>query len=211
MTDRSAAPVKAPQQRRGRGFSVVFRAPGRLWRAPCREVFVKTQRDYFCHPAYRLWLPTPTLAREVRALRACRAFGLDVPAVVFYREVSGTAELVTEAVDDALELDQALARREADRALIIGNCAHSIARLHRHGWVHGALGSEHVLVQPHARERVWLIDFEKARRARPLARRSMADRDLRRLWRHVTNVTTAEIALFDECYRRALEAPRPRA
>jgi tRNA A-37 threonylcarbamoyl transferase component Bud32 len=184
---------------------MVFRASGRLWRARTREVFVKTQRGYLCHPAYRLWLPTPTLSREVRALRACRAFGLDVPRVVFFREAQGTAELVTEAIDGALDLDHALTRPTADRERIIGNCARSIGLLHRNGWVHGALGSEHILVQPHAGERVWLIDFEKARRSR-----SRTCGDLERLWRHVQCVTEQESALFLECYRRTLRArPEP--
>lgn len=182
---------------------MVFRAPGCLWRAGSREVFVKTQRDYVCHPAYRLWLPTPTLAREVRALRACRAFGLDVPAVVFYREADGVAELVVEAIDGAVNLDDALTLPSADRERIIGNCAHSVALMHRNGWVHGALGSEHILVQPCANERVWLIDFEKARRSRLRPRR-----DLERLWRHVANLTPVETALFVECYRRTLAAYR---
>lgn len=193
-----AEPVKPPQQRRGRGFSVVQRVPGSEWGQACPEVFVKTQRDYWCRPPWRLWRRTPTLRRELRALRALCRIGLAVPRVIDYREDAGGAELVVEGVVGALPLDEALARPEARRDRIVANAARAVALLHRSGWIHGALGDEHILVQPALADRVVLIDFEKARR-----NGALAGRDLARLWRHVSGLTEAEIARFRELYEAA--------
>ncbi|MEZ5559365.1 MAG: lipopolysaccharide kinase InaA family protein [Pseudomonadales bacterium] len=195
--------VKAPQQRRGHGFSVVYRVPGWRWGASSSEVFVKTQRDYTCRPAWRLWRRTPTLRRELRALNACAAFGLPVPRVICYREDDGVAELVVEGIPDTLPLDEALARPGANRQRIVANVARTLALLHRHGWVHGALGNAHVLIQTLADDRVALIDFEKARR-----RRALIGRDLDRFWRRTGCMSGDEKDQFLRIYREAAQHDR---
>jgi len=94
--------VKPPQSRRGKGYSVVHRVSGGAWGCdPGEIVYVKTQTGYFCRPAWRAWRLTPTLAREVRCLRACHTLGLAVPEVIAYREFDGAAELVLRSIPGA--------------------------------------------------------------------------------------------------------------
>ncbi len=57
--------------------------------------------------------------------------------------------------------------------------------------LHGAVYPKHVLVEASAPHRVWLIDFEKARRVVSATRAAASDLD--RLLRHAPFLTTADI------------------
>lgn len=199
--------VKAPQTRDGHGVSAVYVEPAGDWDAPGEQVYVKRQRHYYCRPAWRLFRRTPTLRRELRGLDACRKLGIGVPVVVSYRESGPDAELVLEEVRGTRPLAQALEQFDADRNTILGNLAEVIGRLHRAGWAHGALYSDHVLIGPPPEHAVALIDLEKARRSRR-RRRS----DLERLIRHVGDqLSNEELTTFLTRYRRALAGSAPPA
>jgi tRNA A-37 threonylcarbamoyl transferase component Bud32 len=173
--------VKPPQSRDGHGVSAVYLEPGDRWGRPDVRVYAKRQHAYHCRPVWRLFRRTPTLRRELRALRACRALGIPVPEIIAYRESGPEAELVVAEVRDGRALHAALADHPASRERILDLAADVIAHLHRAGWTHGALYPQHVLVGPAPECRVTLIDLEKARRSR-LKRR----RDLDRLLRYLT-------------------------
>ena len=172
--------VKPPQSRDGVGVSAVYLEPGERWGRPATQVYAKRQRAYYCRPVWRLFRRTPTLRRELRALQACRARGIPVPDIVAYHESGPEAELVVEAVRDGRSLIEALAEPGADRGRILDRSGALVGRLHRAGWVHGALYPQHLLVGPGPDYPVTLIDLEKARR-NPLKRRT----DLARLQRYL--------------------------
>jgi tRNA A-37 threonylcarbamoyl transferase component Bud32 len=172
-------PVKPPQSRRGRGFSVVHIEPGPAWGLSGGRVYVKRQEAYWCRPVWRLFRRTPTLRRELRGLLACMRLGVDVPGVVHYEDDGTRATLVLTEVAEALPLDQALARPDADRAAILRSVADAIARLHAGGWSHGALYAAHILVRAGAPHPVVFIDLEKASFS-PLQRRQDLNRLIRR-------------------------------
>lgn len=198
-------PIKPPQSRRGRGFSVVHIEPGPAWGLSGGRVYVKRQEGYWCRPAWRLFRKTPTLRRELRGLFACMRLGVDVPGVVHYEDDGKRATLVLTEVAEALPLDQALARPGADRAAILRSVADAIARLHAGGWSHGALGGPHILVREGAAAPVVLIDLEKARFS-PLQRRQ----DLNRLIRRCRFLGPDDARALIAQYRASRRAARQR-
>ena len=191
--------MKPLQTKDGVGFSVIHRDQGRAWNVNDEHVFVKTQYRYFCHPLSRLGLRMPMLRRELIALRKCHRIGIDVPRVVLYRELGDMTELVISGIAASYPLDEALDLSAANRNLIIENAARAIGSLHRHGWTHGALGNEHILVQPEQQCRVNLIDLEKARPGRWRIKK-----DLARFPRNSSCFSQTETKYFLDCYLRAL-------
>ena len=190
--------VKPPQSRRSGGVSSVYLEPGARWGLEGQRIYVKCQTDYFCRPPWRGFLATPTLRREVRALRAWRALGIPVPVVVAYRQQGLRAELALAEVQGGVPFDEAMARPDADRRTLVIQLARVVGRLHRSGWTHGALSSEHILVNPDDGT-ITFIDLEKAKRSRRLRRR-----ELERFWRHSDCFRADERALFEAEYSDAL-------
>lgn len=191
--------VKLPQSRGSKGCSTVHVEDGSRWGIEGSRVYVKRQSDYCCRPPWRCFLATPTLLRELRALRAWRALGIRVPEVVAYRQQGTRAELAVMEVCHALELGAAVAQPKADRRAIVVALATALARVHHAGWTHGALASEHILVSMGDGYAITFIDLEKAKRGRRLRKR-----DLERFWRHNGYLTAAERSLFEAAYEAAL-------
>ena len=50
----------------------------------------------------------PMLRRELIALRKCHRVGIDVPRVIFYRELGDMTELVISGIAGSFPLDEAL-------------------------------------------------------------------------------------------------------
>lgn len=191
--------MKPSQTKDGLGFSVVYRDQGQAWNVADEQVFVKTQYRYYCHPMSRFGIRMPMLRRELIALRAFRQIGIDVPRVIFYRELGDMAELVISGIAGSFPLDEALDLPAANRIQIIENTARVIGLLHRYGWTHGSLGNPHVLVQPDHQSRVNLIDLEKARPGR-----WHIQKDLSRFLRKASCFSQAETKHFLDCYSLAL-------
>lgn len=194
--------VKPPQSRHGRGISIVHLVPGDAWGMPGRRVYVKTQFDYCCRPAFRGWRRTPTFLCEYRALSACTAMGLAVPAVVAYRQEGKVAEIVVQEIAGAVPLNTVMQQfTGARRSRVLAHFGAMVGTMHNHGWVHGALGSPHILVQPDADDRVWLIDFDKA-----LPSKRLIPGDLARLWRRTKHLDADDVACFNTAYNKAMDA-----
>lgn len=192
------------RKRRGPGSSQVYLESGEIWGTASGRVYVKRQHAYTCRPIWRLFLKTPTLRREVRALACCRQLGIRVPRVVLYREEGEYAQLVVEEIDGALPLDRALNEPGADRVAIVANVASVIGSLHGAGWSHGALYPDHILVGLGPDYKVTLIDLEKARQSR-FNRRV----DLNRFWRYHTMLNSREIYAFKNHYYAMLALITP--
>ncbi|MBB5216882.1 3-deoxy-D-manno-octulosonic acid kinase [Parapusillimonas granuli] len=97
---------------------------------------------------------------EAELLRYMRQRGLAVPrplaAAYWRRGLTYTAALLTERIPDARPLPQALDGRHADVAL-------AIFAMHEAGVWHADLNAYNILLD--AQGKVWLIDFDKSRRA----------------------------------------------
>lgn len=192
--------VKPPQSRHGKGHSVVYLSSGASWGLENQRVYVKTQIDYYRRPAWRAWRRTPTFMNEYRALTACRKLGLAVPRVVSFRYEGNVAELVVQEVADSVSLDALLSLAHGERRRrVVAHLGYLVGQLHGHGWVHGSLGSPHILVQPQANDRLWLIDLEKARRSRRLI-----EIDLARFWHRNPCMDAQDKRYFDTSYAQAL-------
>lgn len=187
--------IKPMQSRHGQGWSVVRKEEGRSWGVD-GNVYVKTQSGYFSHPVARAGWPTPTLTVEYNALSALSKLGVHVPEIIDYRIEDTVIELTVREIADAKPLDEFLNDTAEDvrKNLAVSNLAQQIRRLHTAGWVHGALGNCHILVQKQECS-VVLIDFEKAR-WNPLRRRS----DLDRFWRRTACLNEAQSRLFNAVY-----------
>lgn len=192
----AAARLVKPVQHRGAGASCVYLDQRGHWDGGSGNVYVKRQRNYTCRPLWRAFLPTPTLAREHRALQAMQRIGVTAPEVVSYRQEGLAAELVIAEIAGGLPLDKALALPDCDRKGILAGVARLIRRLHDAGWAHGALNCEHIFVVPGDDFSAALIDFEKARRSRRLI-----DADLARIWRRNPALTSEDRGLFEAAYR----------
>ncbi len=196
--------VKPAQSRDTGGWSVIYRADGGPWGRAGTHVYVKTQHHYFCHPLWRLGLPTMLLRRELRALRAAARLSLPVPEVIFFREEDDVCELVIEEVTDADTLHDALLGADATTRLeLLQATAWVIGRIHASGWTHGSLAETHILVKREGQRTPWFIDWEKARWA-PHARKA----DLARFFRRTQVVTPEERRAFLAAYRSARRQPR---
>lgn len=190
--------VKLPQSRHGKGRSTVHRTLGDSWGLPNLGLYVKTQENYNCRPAWRLWQRTPTFLCEKRALINCQTLGLNVPKVLSFRTDTDIAELVVEEISDALPLQTFWLNASANRFnKVMEEVGHMVGRLHHAGWTHGALLPGHVLIQPNAQDKVSLIDFEKARR--PVSKRKF-DSDLGRFWRHSMYINARSVRCFCLAY-----------
>jgi tRNA A-37 threonylcarbamoyl transferase component Bud32 len=187
--------IKPVQSRHGRGWSVVRREDGQRWGVK-GKVYVKTQSGYFTHPVMRAGWPTPTLTVEYNALSTLSRLGIHVPEIVDYRVEDTVIELTIREVADAEPLDEFL-QGTADverKDQAVRNLAQQIRNLHTAGWVHGALGNCHILIQKQDLN-VVLIDFEKAR-WNPLRRYS----DLERFWRRTACLNEEQSRLFQAVY-----------
>ena len=80
------------------------------------------------------------------------------------------------------------------------NIGKMLAKLHSARIMHGAVYPKHVLVEADG-SRVWLIDFEKARRRR--SRSFAATRDIARLVRHAPFMTDADLEALVSAYDSA--------
>ena len=178
--------VKAPNYR-GVGESRVYHSTNERWtEGLVKQVFVKRQHHYDCHPLWNGCRSTPMAKRELRALLALRSAGVNVPVVVSYWESDHGATLVTGAIPNALPLNVALQTYPESANCILTTTASAIAHLHRAGWIHGALYPCHLLVQMETQCRVFMIDLEKAKRSR------RTGRDLKRLIRYLPMRPEAE-------------------
>ena len=192
----STAKLVKAVQFRGSGMSCVLLDERVHWDGGSGQVYVKRQRNYTCRPAWRAYRRTPTLARQLRALRALHQVGFNVPEIVSYRQAGLDAELVIAEIEGGIPLSNALARPDADRQKILSNAARLIRALHAAGWTHGALNAEHIFIQPEHEFDAALIDLEKARRGR---RRRGAD--LERIWRRNPELTAQDRACFESTYQ----------
>lgn len=193
------------QSRRGRGNSSVWLEDAEPWGgAPATRAYVKRQTDYTCRPAWRAWQRTPLLHREYRALMACRDLGLRVPDVLHF-ECAGHRAVLVLAEVGAAPLDAAITTDSVARSQILDALGEYLGRFHGAGWYHGALYAHHILVGPQPEHPVWLIDFEKARRARRRRRE-----DLNRFWRHNRYLGSTDKSRLLDAYARGLRFHRAR-
>jgi tRNA A-37 threonylcarbamoyl transferase component Bud32 len=193
--------VKPPQTRQSKGLSMVHLTSGRRWGLGDRRVYVKTQIGYCSRPSWRLWRSTPTFACEDHALSACESLGLNTPRVLSFRSLDGVTELVLEEIPDALPLPKFCARFPPGRVeRMMTELGSLVGKLHEGGWTHGSIGGAHVIVQTHADDRVWLIDFEKAR---PAFLERQLLRDLARFFRRSPYLSRPAVDAFFTGYRSA--------
>lgn len=193
--------VKPPQSRHGKGRSTVYLCPGGPWGKPDQQLYVKTQEHYNCRPGWRLWQPTPTFACEARALQACHALGMSVPELVSFRSEGDVTELALGDIADAVPLNKFYMIASAGRLhSVMQELGEMVGVMHRAGWVHRALLPGHVLIQPNAQDKVWLIDFEKTRRA--FFKRSF-ESDIERFVRHCHFLKSGYIDSFFSGYGSA--------
>ena len=117
-----------------------------------------------------LFLGTPRVRSfaEFRLLAGMRESGLPVPrpiAAHFRRRGSTySANLITEWIEGARPLARAL-REGNDAQEVMGRVGAVAARFHRAGICHADLNANNILIGPHGR--VWLVDFDRARRRPP--------------------------------------------
>ncbi len=187
--------VKPPQSHRGKGESAVFKGSGKLWGRNAETVYVKRQRNYLRRAAWRLFLLTPLLRCEKRALVACKRLGISVPNIVSYKEEGNQIELVLSEIKDALPLSVAIETMGAQRKVLVQNVGRMFSQLHRGQWVHGSLIDEHILVRKSDLS-VHLIDFEKATFG--IVRKQ---RDLDRFFRQARYLSDVEKQLLIDAYR----------
>src|SRR6185436_13017836 len=129
------------------------------------RLYVKRQQAFFCRPPWNGFRRTPTLRRELRFIEAVCALGVHVPDVALYREGSNDrALLVLKEIEGVLDLEKGVASLDAAaRTELFKNVGKTLTKLHSNRIMHGAVYPKHVLVQA-ATSRIWMIDFEKARR-----------------------------------------------
>ena len=187
--------------RRGDGTSAVGVADSGNWPdlGTAGRVYVKRQQAFFCRPPWNGFRRTPTLRRELRFIEAARALGVRVPDVALYREGSNDrALLVLQEIEGALDLDKSVASLdEVEREELFKNVGKTLARLHSGQIMHGAIYPKHLLVEG-TTSRVWMIDFEKARRV--AFRSRAATRDIARLVRHAPFMTGDDLEALVSAY-----------
>ena len=183
--------VKAVQRRGRKGYSAI-----RLISSDAGKVFVKSQKDYTCRPAWRGFRKTPTLTREYRALNAFKELHIGVPDIVYFKEANTIAELALAEIRNAVPLDQALEETSKIRT-VLETLANLVGKIHRHGWTHGSLRPEHILVRG---TDIFLIDLEKAR----LGGKNRQRQDVDRLCRSIDFVPKDDIDFFKQVYAASL-------
>ena len=105
---------------------------------------------------------------EFRLLAHTHEAGLPTPRPVaaHFRRLGPTytANLITEWIEDATTLARAL-REEDDARKLMGRVGAAVALFHRAGICHADLNANNILIGPDGR--VWLVDFDRARRRPP--------------------------------------------
>jgi tRNA A-37 threonylcarbamoyl transferase component Bud32 len=163
------------------------------------RAYVKRQQAFFCRPPWNAFRRTPTLRRELRYIDAARALGVSVPDVAYYAEApNDRALLVVREIEGVVELGESVASLDTGlRRDLFENLGKMLVKLHAARIMHGAIYPKHVLVEPGS-SRVWLIDFEKARRV--VSRSFAASRDIARLVRHARFMTDADLEALTSVY-----------
>ena len=191
-----------PANTRGTGHSWVYRSADPAYtQGRCRMAYIKVQRDYTCRTWWSLGRRVPTLMREYRALKRLHQAGVPVPEVLEFHTEGTQARLVMTGVADAIPLHVALERYSGSAEQILLHCAAVIRNLHAHGWNHGALYPDHILVGPAPAHAVTLIDVEKADRS-PWHRH-----DLDRLVRYLHLRSPDLMRWFVLCYETEIHEP----
>ncbi len=189
--------------RRGSGMSTVGIVEPGEWPelGSTGRAYVKRQQAFFCRPPWNAFRRTPTLRRELRYLDAARALGVSVPDVAYYAEApNDRALLVVRAIEGVVELGERVALLDVPaRRDVFESVGKMLVKLHSARIMHGAIYPKHVLVEAGS-SRVWLIDFEKARRV--VSRSSAAGRDIARLVRHAPFMTGIDLEALTAAYDR---------
>jgi tRNA A-37 threonylcarbamoyl transferase component Bud32 len=189
--------------RRGSGMSTVGIVEAGEWPelGSTGRAYVKRQQAFFCRPPWNAFRRTPTLRRELRYVDAARVLGVSVPDIAYYGEApNDRALLVVREIEGVVELGESVAPLDtASRHAVFENVGKMLVKLHTARIMHGAIYPKHVLVEAGS-SRVWLIDFEKARRV--ASRLSAASRDIARLIRHAPFMTDADLEALTSVYNR---------
>ena len=189
LWDLEADWFEPPNRDRG-GWSGVMRIELPVPGEGSAGMFVKRQENHLVrtprHP-----LGEPSCAVEMRNLQVLQRVGVPSLEPVYFgqRKEAGKrrAILMTRELGGFRSLDEWAAEWQAAgwgrsvglRRRIIVECATMLSRLHRAGLVHNALYPKHIFVHLDGNGQIdmRLIDLEKMRRRRGLARRTMRDLD----------------------------------
>ena len=150
--------------------------------------------------------------REFRALADAHAAGLPVPAPVAGRVVRTGLWYRADILIAAIDVDMTLAERIAHKDVSVdwAGAGRAIGAVHRAGWFHADLNAHNVLFAWDGR--VWIVDFDRARRMRPGARWQRAN--MARLHRSLLKVARGDASAIAEgwsvlraTYARAVADP----
>ena len=191
--DAELSTLEPPDHSRG-GTSSVARVVCTTSDGSTVNAYLKRQHNY----AFRDWrsglLKRPTVLREQRCIHQLQRLGIHVPTLLVYRRSGARAYLITQAIDDYVDLNEAL--NGADQPLhsaIVDAVVATLLPMHAHRWYHGALYPKHVRVQVGSSGvRIALIDLEKMRRL--FTGHRAAVRDLESLIRHTSELTLDDLA-----------------
>jgi hypothetical protein len=192
------APWFEPPNRRRGGWSGVIRFELPLPEGGSVGMFLKRQENHLVRTPSRP-LGEPSCAVEMRNLQILQRVGVPSLEPVYFgqRKVAGKrrALLMTRELRGFRPLDEWTAEWQAEgwarstgvRRRVIAECATMLSQLHQAGLVHNTLYPKHIFVRldEHGQIDLRLIDLEKMRRKRRLARRTLRDLDsLNRRSRH---------------------------
>ncbi|MBA1192418.1 InaA protein [Pseudomonas entomophila] len=194
--------VEPPNVRRGGESGVLRVALGGL-------TFYKKQQVGHIYRSLLHPFGYPTVAREVKAIRAAGALGVTTPSLVYSDVHKQTGEwqavMVTGALDGYMSLEDFYVQgldKTVGHALhheILEAYGRTLAKLNLGRWQHGCLYTKHVFID--ARQpgiKVALLDFEKARKR--LTARKASRHDLRQVKRR-SGWQEAEWQAFCNGYR----------
>lgn len=197
--------VELPNQRRG-GNSGVLQATDKSG----KTLYIKRQQKHIyrdlLHP-----LGQATIVREYKAYLALSKAQINIPKVTYCGVSGDKAILVTESLDDFLDLDSWLIkqRKQQSSARIIKaalkKTADMLAKFHRKRLQHGSLYGKHIFVKTLEIEgelavETALLDLKKVKRR--LTAKEAAIHDIPKIKRH-SQLNQQEWQYFIKEYRQA--------
>lgn len=203
--------VELPNQRRG-GESGVLRAIDDQG----KTLYIKRQekhiyRDFF-HP-----FGQATIIREYKAYCALSKAQINIPQVVYCGVSGDKAILVTEALQDFIELDSWLTLQRQQQYLpettdiVLTKTAQMLARLHKNRLQHGSLYGKHIFVKTVNKDgqlivETALLDLEKVKGR--LTAKEAALHDIPKIKRH-SLLNQQEWQYFIKEYEQAFASKLP--
>lgn len=161
-------------------------------------LFIKKQKNHFCHDLYNPIRGIPTFKREFNNIRKFNALNIKTPELIYFGEQQDMAVLVTKKISsNFVSLESFLKAKGSFNNNILKSLANHFYILHSNNMQHTHPAPKHIFISK--KNEILFIDLEKAKKR--LFRFMASSRDIYCFIKcSIDYLKPEEIKFFLKCY-----------